>query len=441
MPAETELDQILNTTHQYRRQLADIERRNGTADQATVDNPFRTSGEERQKLEAMDADLTAAELRRQLAGANAKLAKMESEPQYAARATKSTGGASDPESPEFAARWAKAMVTNDKAELRVLAYNPAASATANPPVPVDMERRIHNKMYQSSVIRQLANVQSITSQRQLTIEASTPTANLVRENGAITPADFTFDRVTVTPYKFVAATTMTQEWIEDAIGTGEVGTFLNWMAERFGVALGREMEEYFTIGSGSDQPQGIGDTGSTDWATTNSGRIINQGIALAEDAAASTVTADNLIDCIEAVPVAYRTGGRFACLTHQSTLKAIRKLKANNEYIWLPGGAGNNQGITVGAPSTVYGVPVYVNEWIATTQSGATTANVRGNAYFIAGNWDHFGIFDRAGMQSMLDPYSGSTSLTTKMFMWARTDSRILLPEAFAAIYGDNDGA
>lgn len=434
-----ELDQILSTTHQYRKQLAEIERRHGSATQKTVDDPFKVDGQTREQLERMDDDLSAIEARARAKDLEARLARLEAEPQFSTRATKSAPAGS-PESPEFAARWAKAMISNDAAELRVLAYNPASSPTSNPPVPVDMERRIVNKMYQASVIRQLANVQTINSQRQITVEASTPAAALVRESGAISPADFTFDRVTVMPYKYVAATTMSQEWVEDALGTGDVGTFLNWMADRFGVALARATEQAFTVGTGSDQPQGIGDTSSTAWASTNSGRIINQGVVLAEDAAASAITADNIINCIHAVPPQYRTG-KFAILTHDNTLREIRKLKLNNEYIWLPGGANNNQAVTVGLPSTIYGVPVYVNEYVPTTQGATTTgADVRGNAFFIAGNWDYYGIFDRAGISSMVDPYSLSANLRTTMYMWLRTDAKILLPEAFAAIYGDNDG-
>ena len=57
---------------------------------------------------------------------------------------------------------------------------------------------------------------------------------------------------------------------------------------------------------------------------------------------------------------------------------------------------------------------------------------------FIAGHWDYFEIFDRMGMQSMFDPYSASLSLQSTLYVWMRTDSRITLPEAFAAIYAPN---
>jgi len=41
----------------------------------------------------------------------------------------------------------------------------------------------------------------------------------------------------------------------------------------------------------------------------------------------------------------------------------------------------------------------------------------------------------------MIDPYSAASTQKSTMYVWARTDSRIMQPEAFAAIYGDNDGA
>jgi len=426
-----ELNDIMNATHVYRKQLADIERRNGTATQAVVDNPFKTTGEERQKLEKIDADLSAAELRAQLKATEARLAKLEATPVLESRAPRANGIGTDGEA--YAARWLKAMVSGDRAELRAM-----STGTTNAPIPVDMERRIINKMYQASVIRQLATVQTIDSDRQITVEASQPAAALVGEASSITPGDFTFDRVTVNPYKFVVASKMSQEYIDDSIGNAGIGSILNWVADRFGVAMARETEEYYTIGTGSSQPQGIGDTTSTAWASTNTGRIINQGVAKTEDQTVSDISADNVIDLVHAVPVAYRTG-RFAILTSDAAVKAIRKLKANNEYIWLPGGAGNNQGITVGAPGTIYGVPYYVNEWMPSTaaQTG-TGADVRGSALVIAGNWEYFGIFDRTGIQSMIDPYSAASTLETTMYMWMRTDSKILLPEAFAAIYSPN---
>jgi len=422
---QDDMTELQSITHEYRKSLAAYEARTGRAG-STVD--AMGSGEDKQKFARMDADLSAVEAQAQVRALEARLAKLESAPTLESRAP-----AVKKQDEEYSARWFRAMIGGDRAELRAMALS-----TSNAPVPTDMERRIVNKLYQASVIRQLASVSSVDSNRQITVEAGTPTAALVAEAGAISPADFTFDRITVNPYKFVVATKMSQEYIDDAIGNGGIGTFLNWAAERFGVALGRETEEYYTIGTNTSQPQGIGDTTSTAWASTNGGRIIKQGVGLTEDQDVTNITADNVIDCVHAVPPAYRTG-RFAILTSDACIKAIRKLKANNEYIWLPGGAGNNQGITVGAPGTIYGVPYYVNEWMPSTAAQTSTGtNVRGSALFIVGNWEYFGIYDRTGMQSMVDPYSGAANLETTMYMWMRTDSKIIDPAAFAAIYAPN---
>jgi hypothetical protein len=38
----------------------------------------------------------------------------------------------------------------------------------------------------------------------------------------------------------------------------------------------------------------------------------------------------------------------------------------------------------------------------------------------------------------MVDPYSGAANQRTTLYMTVRTDSKIMLPEAFAAIYAQN---
>lgn len=435
MSADNELDQILNTTHQYRKQLDEIQRRNGSATQAVVDDPFKTTGEQRAKLEAMDADLTALELRKQLAETRKRVEQLEAVPQFDTRATARTSG---DEGVDISYRWLRALATNDKAELRVL----TKSSTSNAPVPTDMERRIVNKMYQASVLRQISNVQTINSNRTITVEGSTPSAALVDENGSISPADFTFKAISVVPRKIVAATTMTQEFIDDAIGSGDIGTVVNWAAERFGISLARESDKYYTYGNPNAspaEPQGIGSTQSTAWATTNSSNIINQGVALTEDQTVANISADNIIDCVHAVAPQYRMGARWRVLTSDACIKAIRKLKVNNDYIWMPGGSTMQQGIAVGVPGTIYGVPYAIGEYVPSTaaQTGTGT-NVRGSALFIVGNFDYFSIFDRTGLETMTDPYSGAANLRTTLYLWLRTDSRIVLPEAFAAIYSPN---
>lgn len=422
--------------HIYRKLGSQFEQRTGAA---FSEIERRGSGEERELVARLDSALSSHEREIQaqasLRAAEAKVKELEArlaEPVLRGSAAKTPADPTD--SPEYSRRWLRAVLTNDQAELRVL-----LTSTSNAAVPTDMERRIINKMYQASVLRSIATVQRIDSKRTITVEATTPAAALIAENGAITPADHTFAAVSVQPYKFVAATTMSQEFIEDSLGTGGIGTGLDWVADRLAISLAREMDEYFVIGSGSSQPQGIGDTSSTAWATTNSGRIINQGVALTEDQTIANITSDNVIDCVHAVAPQYRTGGRFRILVHDDCVKALRKLRINNEvgnYIWK---ASETGGLSDGVPGTIYGVPYVVSEWMPTTAAQtATGADVRGSALFIVGNFEYFGIFDRTGITQLVDPYSGSANMRTTLYVSARTDSKILLPEAFAAIYAPN---
>ena len=427
-----ELNELQSITHEYRKSLAAYEARTGRAPQS-VDT--RGSGEEREKFAKMDADLTSAELIAQNKALESRLAKLESQPTLEPRAS----FRSPDQAMEANYRWCKAVCTGDATELRVL----TKGSTTNAPVPTDMERMIIKRMYQASVLRQISNVQTINSNRTITVEASLPAANFVAEEGGVTAADPTFDAVSVVPRKVVAANTMSQEFIDDAIGSSDIGSVVNWVTERFAIALARRCDQAYTVGNTGatvPEPQGIGATNSTAWASTNSGRIINQGVALTEDQTVADITADNIIDCVHAVPPQYRTSPRFRILTSDSGIRAFRKLKLNNEYIWLPQGfAANGNALTAPAPGTIYGIPYNIGEYVPSTAAQTSTgANVRGSALFIVGDFNYFGIFDRVGLNTMMDPYSGAANMRTTVYMWLRTDSKILLPQAFAAIYAPN---
>jgi len=424
---QNELNELQNITHQYRKSLAAYEARTGLAPQS-VDS--RGSGEEKQVFARMDADLTAIEMRAQLRAAEARLAKLEAEPTLESRAPKAVGG---DESAEYAARWLRAGMAGSP-EFRVL----TKGSTTNAPVPTDMERRIVERLYQASTLRQLAKVSTIDSNRTIRIESTLPTAYLVDEAADASLSDPAYKSISVTPYKFVAATKMSQEFIDDAIGNGGVGSGLNYVADRLAIALAKLQDQKFTIGSGSSEPQGIADTTSAAWATTNTGNIINQGVALSEDQTVANITADNVIDCVHTPGPQYRNSPRYRCLVSDAGLRAIRKLKQNSEYIWSQAPA-NPQSLAGPLPGLICGVPYSISEYLPSTAAQTSTGtDVRGSAMFIAGHWDYFEIFDRTGMNSMFDPYSASLSLQSTLYVWMRTDSKITVPEAFAAIYAPN---
>jgi len=426
-----ELNEIQQITHQYRKSLAAFESRTGLAPQL-VDT--RGVGEEREKFAKMDSDLTAIELRAQdaaeMKALKERLAKLESEPVLKSRAIGATTRPSTGlDSEAYARGWLKYVATGDTAEMR--AATDIALTTSGAGVPTDMERRIIEKMQQAGVIRSLARVNSIDSKRKITVEGALPATNLITEAATVTQDEITFGTaIDVTPYKYATRLTISQEFIEDAIGSGGIGTGLAYCADKCGMSIALKQEEAFTIGTGSSQPQGCMGSGMQSALATAS-QVTDLGTA-----AYTTITADNIIDTYHLVPPEYRTGPRFSWVMHDSVLKTVRKLKNSGsvtssgayatEYIWTTANS-NADAMVGGMPGTIYGVPYRVAKY-------GPTATTNGNIFMLIGNFEYFEIFDRTGITSLVDPYSESATHQVNLIVYTRTDSRIMLANAFAAI-------
>ena len=421
------LNELGNLAHAYRKELARIDA--SGRDSQHVDT--RGHGEEREKFARMDADLTAIELAEQdraaLRAANDRIKALEAErkqPQYRAQAPKRAGG-HDLASPEYAMRWLKAVSSGDQAEMRALSLGSSGAG-----IPTDMERRIVEKMYAVNVLRTIAPVSSIDSKRTITIESGLPTSALVAEAGAITPSDPTFGTaVSVIPYKYVCATKMSQEFIEDAIGSGGIGSGLDYVANRIGMSLGLKMEEAYTVGTGTSQPQGIAGVG-TDSASamiTTASQTTDLG-----GNAITTITADNLIDTVHLVQPQYRNSPRFRWLVSDTFVRVARKLKNSvtssgaTEYIWTQAPA-NSQTMVGGAPGLLYGVPYSIGQYMSSTATN-------GNVFATVGDFNYFEIFDRTGMTSLIDPYSAAANHQVTLYTYARTDCHLMNVSAFAQI-------
>ena len=420
-----ELNNIENTVHEYRKTLDSFAARTGAK---THHVEIRGSGEEREKIARIDADLDAVERMNQdrlaLRAAQERLKQLEeerSQPQFrgvVARADVKH----DLASPEYAKRWLHAVARGDAAEMRALSTGSTGAG-----IPTDMERRIVEKMYQANVLRSIAPVSSIDSKRTITVEGNLPTTALVTEANSISASDPTFGTaISVVPYKYVCATQMSQEFIEDAIGQGGIGSGLDWVASRIGLSMALKMEEAYTIGTGSSQPEGV--AGSA----MNTALVALSQVTDLGGLAVTTVTADNVIDTVHLVAPQYRNSPRFRWLLSDTFVRVARKLKnsvvtsGSTEYIWTQ--AQSNAGTMVGgAPGLLYGVPYSVGQYVRT----ATTNN---NVFAVVGDFNYFEIFDRTGMTSLVDPYSAASTHQVTLYTYARTDSHIMNASAFAAI-------
>lgn len=121
------------------------------------------------------------------------------------------------------------------------------------------------------------------------------------------------------------------------------------VAELLGERLGRIMNEYFTTGTGTGQPQGIV-TAADATGVTN--------------AASTAISFDDLLNLMYAVDPAY--SGKSQFMMNYSTEKAIMKLSIGTNYdqpLWTPS-------YRDGAPNLILGKPYTINQDMASIGAG-----------------------------------------------------------------------
>jgi HK97 family phage major capsid protein len=183
-----------------------------------------------------------------------------------------------------------------------------------------------------------------------TSDGTSETGELIAQNTTATAADPTFGTAALDVYKFSSKIIAVPfELLQDS--NIDIEAFIN---RRFADRLGRVTNTYFTTGSGSSQPKGVV-TASTLGKTGASGQT-------------TTVIADDLIDLVHSVDVAYRSLGRCAFMMNDATLATIRKLKdSTGRPIFLPG----YDGLSGPMADTILGYPVIINNDVAVMAASA----------------------------------------------------------------------
>jgi len=137
------------------------------------------------------------------------------------------------------------------------------------------------------------------------------------------------------------------------------------LAER----LARILNEHWSTGSGSGQPEGIV-TGSAEGK---------------EAAAVDAITYDELIDLIHSVDPAYRQNAEF--MFHDSTLKALKKLKDDQDRpLWTPG-------LAFREPDTINGYRYTVNNSMAEMEADSKP--------IVFGDFSYYWVRDVQGTMMM----------------------------------------
>jgi len=177
-----------------------------------------------------------------------------------------------------------------------------------------------------------------------TSDGTTEEGEIVAENGSATDLDVTFGTIALPVYKYSSkVVTVPFELLQDSSVDIE-GFVRNRLIQR----LGRVTNKHFTVGTGSAQPNGVNTAAATGVTAANSTSQV------------TAVTYASLVNLQHSLDPAYREGGNTRWMMHDDTVRDLRKIvDGSTRPIFVP---GYEQGVPGGAPDTLMGRPITVNQ-------------------------------------------------------------------------------
>ena len=262
---------------------------------------------------------------------------------------------------------------------------------------------------EKSPIRDLATVVT-TSGRSVQFAKKTagPTGAWVAEGSAASSSQTTYGMTEIPLYVARCYSDVSMELVNDSAFDIEA-QIVSDLAEEFARLEGAG----FITGDGSGKPTGI--TASGVLTATNSGT-------------AGDFDADDLIDLLYGLKNVYVQNSTW--VFNKTVLKKVRKMKANSEYIWSPGGLGNVNNITQGLGATLLDRPYVVCPDMPNTGTSANASVVVGDfksGYRVVTN-------PGAGLIVLRDNFTQAASGLVRFHGFYRVGGAVVMPEAFGKL-------
>lgn len=131
--------------------------------------------------------------------------------------------------------------------------------------------------------------------------------------------------------------------------------------------------------------------------------------------------ADDLIDLVYDLPETYLNNS--VMFMSRKSLKKVRKLKANNEYIWTAADFKSND-ITKGMAPTILGRPYVTSQQMADTGTAGAVSVVVGDLK------RGYIIVDRVDVSILRDVYSKASDDVVRVWMRKRVGGQVVMAEA-----------
>jgi HK97 family phage major capsid protein len=227
-----------------------------------------------------------------------------------------------------------------------------------------------------------------------TSDGRSEVGELIAQNTTATAADPIFGSITLATYKFSSKIIAVPfELLQDTVVDME-----GFIRQRIVDRLGRITNQLFTTGTGTGQPRGV-------VTAASAGKVGTTGQT-------TTVIYDDIIDLVHSVDPAYRQApGKVGFMAADASVKVLRKIKDTaGRPIWTP---SYDLGATPGAPDSLVGYPIYINQDIPVMAANAKS--------ILFGNYNYYKIRDVMDMTLFRFTDSAYTKLGQVGFLaWMR---------------------
>lgn len=245
----------------------------------------------------------------------------------------------------------------------------------------EMATEIATKNFESSPVRQLASVQTISSDSlDMLQDADEVGSGWVGEtetrSASTTP---TIQKIAIPLHELHSSPKASQKLLDDAATNIEA-----WLSAKVAAKFSRDEATAFISGNGVNKPKGI--------LNYSNGTTL-QTVQRVETAANNAIAGNDLIGLQAALKEVYQSNASW--LINRLIVGEIRKLKdaTSGQYIWQPG-------LTVGQPGLLLGRPVYFAADLPSAVAATTDMLIYGDIRAA------YQIVDKLGVRMLRDPYS-----------------------------------
>lgn len=215
-------------------------------------------------------------------------------------------------------------------------------------VPAEIATMVIDKLKAFGGMRDVASILTTSTGVAMNWPTSDGTADvgaIVGQNAAVSGADITFGTIGLNPFYYTSnKIALPLELIQDS-----AIDVVAYVVDRLATRIARIQNTHFTTGAGTTLPDGVIPKSAT-------GKTGTTGQTL-------TVIYDDLIDLKHSVNRAYRGNARY--MMNDLSVAVVSKLKdTTGRPIWVPA-------VVAGAPDTLCGFPVAINDDVAVMAANA----------------------------------------------------------------------